>query len=91
MTASLEEARRFLSLAGDDFAAYQTLAETAHIRTAIVLPISADALGRLNPYAIDFHYDGHLVSALSKEDVEAMTREIMTWATAMVEEIEAAQ
>lgn len=37
MTASLEEARRFLILAGDDFTAYRMLAEAAHIRTAIAL------------------------------------------------------
>ena len=133
MTASLEEARRFLSLAGDDFAAYRMLAEAAHIRTAIALfhaqqavekslkavlfahgvefrrthdlyeladkleqagialPISADDLGQLNPYAVDFRYDGQLDFLLSKEAGEVMTREILVWATAMVEGKQATQ
>lgn len=37
MTASLDEARRFLSLASDDIAAFRTLAATPHIREAIVI------------------------------------------------------
>ncbi len=133
MTASLEEAQRSLSLAGDDFAAYRILAEATYIRSAIAffhaqqavekslkavlfahgvefrrthdlyeladkleqvgiaLPISADDLGQLNPYAVDFRYDGQLDSMLSKEAGEAMTREILVWATAMVEGKQATQ
>lgn len=37
MTASLDEARRFLSLASDDLAAFRTLAATPHIREAIAI------------------------------------------------------
>lgn len=133
MTASLDEARRFLSLASDDLAAFRTLAATPHIRLAIAifhaqqsiekslkavlfaeeiefrrthdlyeladrieqagvaLPCSADELGLLNPYAVDFRYDDQLVPALTKEEVEAMTREIMAWAMVMVEEKGGAQ
>ncbi|MBS4095449.1 MAG: HEPN domain-containing protein [Sulfuricella sp.] len=129
MTASLEEARRFLNLAGDDLAAYRTLADAAHIRRSIALfhaqqavekclkavlftagvefrrthdlyeladklehagvdlPITADDLGRLNPFAVDFRYDDQLIPALSREEVEAMTQEILAWATAMVEKV----
>lgn len=37
MTASLDEARRFLSLASDDLAAFRTLAAASHIRPAIAI------------------------------------------------------
>jgi len=37
MTASFDEARRFLKLASDDFAAFRALAATPHIRQAIAI------------------------------------------------------
>lgn len=133
MTASLDEARRFLNLASDDLAVFRTLAATPHIRPAIAifhaqqsvekslkavlfagevefrrthdlyeladqvenagvaLPCSADELGLLNPYAVDFRYDDQLVSTLSKEDVEAMTQGVLAWAKALVEKREGKQ
>jgi HEPN domain-containing protein len=133
MTASLDEARRFLNLASDDLAAFRTLAATPHIRLAIAvfhaqqsvekslkailfangvefrrthdlyelavqveqagvaLPCSADELGLLNPYAVDFRYDDQLVPALSKEEVEAMTQDVLACAKALVEKKEGKQ
>lgn len=127
MTASLDEARRFLRLASDDLAAFRTLAATPHIRLAtaifhaqqsiekslkavlfaeeiefrrthdlyeladhveqagVALPCSADELGLLNPYAVDFRYDDQIVPLINYEEVGVMAQGVLAWAKTVVE------
>jgi HEPN domain-containing protein len=133
MTASLDEARRFLSLASDDLAAFRTLAATPHIREAIAifhaqqtiekclkavlfanevefrrthdlyeladrieqariaLPYSAEELGLLNPYAVEFRYGDQAIPLITREEAEALAQDILEWANAIVEEKERSQ
>jgi len=127
MTASFDEARRFLKLASDDFAAFRALVATPHIRQAIAifhvqqaieksmkavlftmgaefrrthdlyeladrveqagvtLPCSAEELGLLNPYAVDFRYDDQLVPVISCEEAGVLAQGILAWANAIAE------
>lgn len=128
MTASLDEARRFLSLANDDLAAFRTLAATPHIREAIAifhaqqsiekslkaalfanevefrrthdlyeladrveqarvtLPCSAEELGLLNPYAVEFRYGDQAIPLITPEEAGVLAQGILEWANAIVEE-----
>ncbi len=127
MTASLDEARRFLALAADDLAAFQALVTLPHIRQAIAffhaqqsiekslkavlfarglafrrthdlldladrleeggvsLPFSAEELGEINPYAVEFRYDDSNTSPLGREEVERIAGQTLAWAKALVQ------
>lgn len=133
MTASLDEARRFLGLASDDLAAFRTLAATPHIREAIAifhaqqsiekslkavlfanevefrrthdlyeladrieqanvaLPCSAEELGLLNPYAVEFRYGDQAIPLITREEAEVLAQGILEWANAIIEEKERSQ
>jgi len=128
MTTSLDEARRYLSIATDDLAAFQALADLAHIRQALAffhaqqsiekclkavlfvqgiefrkthdlyeladklgkagisLPISADALAQINPYAVEFRYGDEIIPTISRGEVESIATRMLAWAEASYEE-----
>ncbi len=126
MTTSLDEARRFLSLAADDLAAFRALAALPHIRLAIAffhaqqaiekslkavlfargeefrkthdlyeladhlaktgftLPFGADELAQINPYAVEFRYGDEIIQIMSREEMDAITMRMLSWAETTV-------
>ncbi|MDP2832901.1 MAG: HEPN domain-containing protein [Pseudomonadota bacterium] len=126
MTTSLDEARRFLSLAADDLAAFRALAALPHIRPAIAffhaqqaiekslkavlfargeefrkthdlyeladrlakagftLPCDADELAQINPYAVEFRYGDEIIQIMSREEMDAITMRMLSWAETTV-------
>lgn len=75
MTPSLEEAQRFLSLAGNISAA------------GISLPCEAGSLLKLNPFAVELRYDDQVIPRLTTGEATLIVAQALTWADARVAEI----
>jgi HEPN domain-containing protein len=48
----------------------------------IKLPISADALAQINPYAVEFRYGDEITPTVSSGEVESIATCMLTWAEA---------
>jgi len=50
-----------------------------------VLPLTADELRSLNPFAVEFRYDDESIPATTREELETFLSAVLAWAERLVE------
>jgi hypothetical protein len=51
-----------------------------------VLPLDADDLRLLNPFAVEFRYDDDLVPMMTRAELQVLVMTILSWATQLIEQ-----
>lgn len=67
---------------GTVFSRTHNLARLAEMlaQTGVLLPLPADVLSRLNPYAVIFRYDDLDIPLIGRDDVRQMVDSVFAWA-----------
>lgn len=91
MTASLDEARRFVRLARDDLAAFQVLVASPQIRKSLAFFHAQQAMEKslkavlfARTYAVESRYGDEVTSTLGAAEVDAMAVRLVDWASGVV-------
>jgi HEPN domain-containing protein len=53
---------------------------SALINSGVELPVSADDLRLLNPFAVEFRYDDEIVALVTRDQLAELLAEILEWA-----------
>jgi hypothetical protein len=59
------------------------LAESVE-QVGIALPFSADDLGQLNPYAVEFRYGDPIMPTLTREEADHIAGQTLRWAETLI-------
>lgn len=71
---------------GEEFRKTHDLYELAdHLAKAgFTPPCGADELAQINPYAVEFRYGDEITQIMSREEMDAITMRMLSWAEATV-------
>ena len=71
---------------GEEFRRTHDLYELADRieQAGVALPCSAEELGQMNPYAVEFRYDDQTVPLLTRQEVDDIAARILAWASAVI-------
>jgi hypothetical protein len=53
-------------------------------KAGFTLPCSADELAQINPYAVEFRYGDEVIQIMSREEIDAITMRMVSWAETVV-------
>ena len=71
---------------GEEFRRTHDLYELADRieQAGVALPCSAEELGQMNPYAVEFRYDDQMAPPLTRQEVDDIAARILAWASAVI-------
>ena len=71
---------------GEEFRKTHDLYELADrsAKAGFTLPYGAEELAQINPYAVEFRYGDEIIQLMSREEMDAITMRMVSWAETTV-------